>query len=279
MTGTAMPESKQRSLLVAIPIDLVAYSGYYLANILFLLLSFPVALLLLPFSDLKQRLFLRVAHRYAHFLTQVYLPGFGVCRVDEVSGLEHARADAPFICVANHRGRLDALLLMGVLRRTAVLIKAKHARFPMLAHLVRHCGFVSVDQGSAASVALALGKCRALLQSGIHLLVFPEGARTTGTGLRRFGNMAFRVAIDCGMPVVPAVVHTPRAFMAREWATFFPRKTVRYRLSFLPRVYPRENDTPSDFSDRVYRLMARELESLDRGMEQGARPAQRSPDG
>lgn len=260
-----MPERPQRPLLVAIPIDLLAYAGYYLANVLFLLLSLPAALVLLPWPDLKQRLFLRWAHRYARFLTQCYLPALGVCRLAAITGTEPSQTGRPFICVANHRGRLDALLLTGVLSRTAVLIKARHARFPTLAHLVRHSGFVSVDPGSPESMAQALAKCRDLLQSGVNLLVFPEGARTVGPRLRRFGSLAFKAAIDSGVPVVPAVIHTSSPFMARDAASFFPRKTVLYHLSFLAMAHPDAHETAAEFGDRVYRRMASEFDTLERG--------------
>lgn len=265
--GGGAPERKERSLLVAIPIDLFAYAGYYLANILFLLLSLPFALLLAPVPGFKQRLFLRVARAYARFLTQAYLPALGVCRIVSITGLENRPPHGSFICVANHRGRLDALLLTGVLTNTAVLIKAKHAKFPMLAHLVRHCGFISVDQASTASITAALRKCGSLLASGTNLLVFPEGARTTGARLRRFGSMAFKVAMDQGSPIVPVVVHPESPFMARKLVTFFPRKPVHYRIRFLPVAYPGERESAEDFCDRIYRRMASELKSLDRGTE------------
>ena len=265
MGAAQMSERKERSLLVAACADITGYAGYYLANILFLLLSLPVALLLVPFPGVKRRSFLRVAHGYARFLTQIYLPSLGICRVVSVSGLEKCPTNTPFVCVSNHRGRLDALLLTGLLRNTVVLIKARHARFPMLAYLVRHCGFVSVDQASAASIAAALRKCCALVASGTNLLVFPEGARTTGARLRRFGSMAFMVAIEQGIPIVPVVVHSQSPFMARKLATFFPRKPVNYRITFLEPAYPLENDAPADLCDRVYRRMARELKVLDGG--------------
>lgn len=259
-----MPESKERSLWVAIPVDLAAYAGYYLANIFFLLLSLPFVLLLAPFPNFKQRLFLRFAHGYAQFLTRRFLPSLGVCRIVSVSGLENCRIRTPFVCVANHRGRLDALLLTGVLKNTAVLIKAKHAKFPMLAHLVRHCGFVSVDQSSAASITAALQKCGELAATGTNLLVFPEGARTTGGGLRRFGNMAFKVAIEQGLPIVPAIIHSQSAFMARDLASFFPRRPVEYQIVFLESVHPQADDAVADLCDRVYRRMAAELKVLER---------------
>ena len=265
--AVAEPERKERPWPIAICADMAGYIGYYLSNILFLLLSLPLALALAPFPAFKRRLLQRVIHRYAHFLTRVYLPSLGICRVVAVTGLEHCPPDAPFVCVANHRGRLDALLLIGLLANTTVLIKARHARFPMLAYLVRQCGFVSVDPASTASIASALQKCGALLAAGGNVLVFPEGTRTTGGRLRRFGSMAFKVALERGAPLVPAVVHPQRAFMGRKLITFFPRRPVDYRIIFLPPEFPREGDTPADLGDRVYRRMAAELRVLDRGTE------------
>jgi 1-acyl-sn-glycerol-3-phosphate acyltransferase len=265
--GNGMETSgqKQRSLLVAMCIDMAGYAGYYFANVLFLLLSLPLAVMLGPFPAFKSRLFLWVARGYARFLTLVYLPRLGICRVAGVSGLENCPAGSPFICVSNHRGRLDALLLTAQLRNTAVLIKARHARFPMLAYLVQHCGFVSVDQSSAASIAAALEKCRRLLASGSNLLVFPEGTRTEGARLRRFGSIAFKVAIDAGVPVVPVVIHSQSAFMAKTLASFFPRKPVDLRIAFLPSESVREGDTAGDLCDRAYRRMSDELRVLDKG--------------
>ena len=124
-TVNEAPGGKERTLPLAVCMDLIAYAGYYLSNLLFLLLSLPLVAVFTPFPRFRDRLFLGVVHRYARFLTQSYLPGLGVCRIVRVSGIEHRRPGGPFVYVANHRGRLDALLLAGMVKDTTVLIKAK----------------------------------------------------------------------------------------------------------------------------------------------------------
>ncbi len=240
----------------------IGYLGYYLTTILFLVLSLPLVILLAPFAELKQRLFLLAAHGYARFLTQGFLKVLDVCHIDEIEGMAHCPTDQPFVCVSNHRGRLDALLLIGFLKRTSVLIKAKHARFPMLAHLVRHSGFISVDQSSPASMALALQKCGKILDSGTNLLVFPEGSRAAGRRLLPFGSIAFKVACDRRVPIVPVIIYAKNVFMAKRLDTFYPRRRIGYRIHFLPPVIPNPHETPAVLSDRVYRGMIGELKLL-----------------
>jgi len=256
-------EGEKRSLPIVVCAYTIGYLGYYLSNILFLVLSLPFVLLFAPFPTVRRRVFLRVIHWYAYFLTRVYLPLLGVCHIDEISGLDECRLDVPLVYVSNHRGRLDALLLIGLLGNTIVVIKSKHAKFPMLAHLVQYCGFVSIDRGSAASIASAQEKCRATAASGTNLLLFPEGTRTTGVRLQRFGGMAFKIAVDGALPVVPVVLYSRNAFMAGDISSYYPRARIGYRIRFLAPVYPGENDTPADLSDRVYRAMTAELKTLD----------------
>ncbi|MBC8453746.1 1-acyl-sn-glycerol-3-phosphate acyltransferase [PVC group bacterium] len=249
----------KRSLPVVIFAYTTGYIGYYLTNILFMLLSLPFVPLLAPFPRLRHRIFLRVIHWYAYVLTQIFLPLLGVCHVDEVSGLDRGKKLTPRLYVSNHRGRLDALLLIGILKNTVVLIKSKHAKFPMLAHLVQHCGFVSVDKSSAISISEALKKCCTVLKSGTNLLFFPEGTRSTGTRLQTFGSMAFKVAIEQDTPIVPVIIYSQNPFMAKKLSSFYPRKRIGYHIHFLDPVSPEENDSPADLSDRVRRLMTAEL--------------------
>ena len=52
-----------------------------------------------------------------------WLPFLGAYRIAEISGLERALAVHPMVLVANHRSLMDALLLIGLLPRTGVLIE------------------------------------------------------------------------------------------------------------------------------------------------------------
>ncbi len=262
-------ESRERSVLLVAIAYTTGYIIYYLSNTLFLVASLPFLILLAPFSKLKRKLFLQMGHLYTRALTRVIAPQLGVWDIVEVSGMDRLKGKGPFIFVSNHRGRLDALLVVGLIKKTSVVIKAKHARFPLLAFLVRHAGFVSVDQRSPESIASALQKCGELLSGGTNLLVFPEGSRSTGSRLHRFGNLAFRVAVDHGITVVPLVVHSRTPFMCKRLNTFYPRKPVHYRIRLLEPLHPSEQETTAGLSDKVYRAMASELKTLECEAPQG----------
>jgi len=260
---------RRRSRWVTILACTTGYAGYYLCNCLFLLLSLPAIVLLAPFPTSRCVLFQRSASWFSRWLTQFYLPLLGVSRIASLSGMENCPTDRPYICVSNHRGRLDPLLLTGLLRKTSVLIKAKHARFPMLAYLVRFCGYASIDPSSASGMVAALQKCAAMLSSGFNLLVFPEGTRAAGERLRRFGKFAFEMAVKQNVPVVPVVIYSRTGFMVKSLASFYPDYRVDYHIAFLPPIYLEPDDTPDTISDKAYRSMSRELASMIRDCREG----------
>ena len=88
-----------------------------------------------------------------------------------LSGIDlRARAARPAICVSNHRGFMDSILLLGLLPRTGVLIKARDTRQPTYGFLARHFDLVSVDRHSMDSISTSLDRCRQILaQAGYRL--------------------------------------------------------------------------------------------------------------
>ena len=260
-----MKEARERSLPLTVAIGIAGYGGYLLYNILFVLLAVPTVLLLSPFPRL-QRGFLALSVPAAlAFLTRYYLPGLGIYRIVELSGLERARQGGASVYVGNHRGYLDGPMVLGLLRHTRWVLKTHYGRWPIFASLVRHFDLVEVDRESPRVLQAALEKSRQLLRSGLNLLVFPEGTRARSGRLQRFHTLAFKVAVDSRVPVVPVIVHSTCPFMARIPGSVFPRKRMDYRVRFLEPEPVGPEDTAEDLCDRVRRRMARELRELDRG--------------
>jgi 1-acyl-sn-glycerol-3-phosphate acyltransferase len=243
----------------------VGYASYFVSKILFVILVFPVFVLLLPFPAAQQRFLQGVTHHYLAFFSRRWLPLLGAYHIVEISGLEHALSARPAVLVANHRSLMDALLLIGLLPRTGVLIKARDTRKVMNGLLARYFDLVSIDRHSLESVATTLAKSRRLLDQGKNLLVFPEGTRARSGRLQHFNRLAFDVALEAGVPVVPVVLHTSVPFMAKLPGSIFPRQRNAYRIRFLDPEEPQAQDDPLTWCDRVHRRMARELKQLDLG--------------
>jgi 1-acyl-sn-glycerol-3-phosphate acyltransferase len=243
----------------------IGYLSYFLSKTIFLVCAVPLVVVLAPFPQTKYRLFQAVTRGYLEAFTRTWLPILGVYRIIEISGLERAVSGRPAICVANHRGFMDALLLLGLLPRTAVLIKARDTRQPTYALLERHFDLLSVDRHSRDSIAASLERGRQILAQGKNLLVFPEGTRARSGRLQNFNRFAFELARATGAPVRPVIIHSTQPFMAKLPGSIFPRARNEYRMRFLDPEPLRPDDAPSDLSDRVHRRMAQELRALDAG--------------
>ena len=243
----------------------LGYASYFLSKVIFVALIFPVFLIMLPFPRTQQLFLQVVTHRYLGFFSRRWLPFLGVYRIAEISGLERALAVRPVVLVANHRSLMDALLLIGLLPRTGVLIKSRDTRKVMNGLLARYFDLVSIDRHSLESVSATLEKSRRLLGDGKNLLVFPEGTRARSGRLQHFNRVAFDLALAARVPVVPVILHTPLPFMAKLPDSIFPRHSNDYRIQFLDPEIPRPDDDADALCDRVHRRMAQELKQLDAG--------------
>lgn len=204
----------------------------------------------------------QVSHGYQRLLTQWYLPFLGGYRIAEVSGLQGVPRE-PCVLVSNHRGNIDALLLLGFLFDTAVVIKSKYARYPIYRALIRYFDYVCIDSSSPSSMVEAMERCSAYLARGKRVLIFPEGSRSVGRRMLPFRKMAFKIAADAKVPIVPVVLYNRTPWMAKGVASYYPRDPVEYRIRFLEVMDP-TGTRPEDLMDRTYHRMTRELRQLER---------------
>jgi 1-acyl-sn-glycerol-3-phosphate acyltransferase len=258
-------QPRARPFALTLLIFSMGYASYWLSKAVLVICALPLLVVLRPFPRARDGVLHALVHRYLGFFTRTWLPLLGLYRVVEISGLGRALSVRPVIYVANHRGFMDSILLLGLLPRTGVLIKARDTKPPSYALLARHFDLVSVDRGSLESLAASLEKCRRLLAAGKNLLVFPEGTRARSGRLHRFNAVAFELAQAAGVPVLPVIVHSTTPFMAKLPGSLFPRERNQYRIRFLAPEPPRAGEEAEALNDRVRRHMIQELKPLDAG--------------
>jgi 1-acyl-sn-glycerol-3-phosphate acyltransferase len=260
-----MKPGKERFYPLTVLLFTLGYASYFLSKIVFVLISLPLLLVLMPFPRAKQRTLQVITHRYLAFFSRVWLPAIGIYRIAEISGLDRVTDLRPVICVANHRGFMDSILMLGLIPRTGVLIKSRNTRQLVYGLLARHFDLVSVDRNSLESLAASFEKCRRLLGEGKNMLIFPEGARAYSGRLQHFNRLAFDLALAARVPVLPVILHSTQPFMAKLPGSIFPRRRNEYRIRFLDPERPRPDDDASSLCDHVHRRMAQELKQLDAG--------------
>jgi 1-acyl-sn-glycerol-3-phosphate acyltransferase len=245
----------------------LGYFFYFLGHAVFPILAIPGVLLLLPFGARRRRIFLSwVFQRYVFFLSQQYLPFLGIYRIVQVSGLDRAMAAGPAVFVANHRSRIDGPLLMSLVRTNAVLIKSMYAHNPLFSLFVSLLDFIPVDPNSLGSISKAIARAKSIVvDRNSRLLVFPEGSRAPAGRLLPFKDLAFRIADQINVPVVPVVIQSTVPFMAKRPGSIFPRTTFAVTVRFLPPERMQKDERPAEFADRLRLIIQNELKTLDAG--------------
>jgi 1-acyl-sn-glycerol-3-phosphate acyltransferase len=246
--------------------SLFGYLFYFLGHAIFALCVVPLFIVLFPLGRRRRYAFISwIFIRYVHFLSQVYLPLIRIYRIKEISGCEYLQGCKPAIIVANHRSRMDAPLLMSLIPTTAVIIKSSYAQNVLYAGFVKYLDFISIDQSSLSTMAVAIDRAKALIGTGKSLLVFPEGGRAPSGRLMPFKDIAFRIAQQIPASIVPAVIHSTVPFMAKRPGSIFPGMTFDFTIRFLPPVPSEPGERPSDFAERVRLIIMNELKTLDSG--------------
>lgn len=128
-----------------------------------------------------------------------------LCRL-ETEGLERLPQSGMSIVTANHLGRLDALLIYALLRRTDVIvaIAEKYQRYAIVRWLARQVNAIFIERFNNDTRTLRIILRR--LQQGEILVIAPEGTRSKTEALLPAHPGAAYLAAKTGAPVYPVAV-------------------------------------------------------------------------
>ena len=132
-----------------------------------------------------------------------------------VVNLEYAFQHPTSLFVANHVSNVEPAALFSVLPRIAVILKKELYKIPLLGYVMRLGGFIYVDRKVRDSRKHAMQQGVKTLQSGIGLMVFPEGTRSLDKKLLPFRPGPFSMAMDAAVPIVPVTVHGTEKLMPK----------------------------------------------------------------
>lgn len=242
---------------------LIGYVIYFLGSTFYLLTIFPIALLLAPLPHLQYRFLYGSVHLFLALLTQKILPFLQIYQIHEISGFESLLNNRPAIIVANHRGKLDGPLLLGILNNATVAMKMKYAVIPLYATFVKKLGFLSLDQYSTQNIKNAINQVNQAIAKNRKIIIFPEGTRSASNRILPFKNFAFRVARDHNLPIIPVVIHSNAAFMDKNFSSFFPLKKNHYTIRCLPPIKLKASDTPNIDAARVRKIIIHEIDRIE----------------
>jgi 1-acyl-sn-glycerol-3-phosphate acyltransferase len=166
-----------------------------------------------------------------------------------------------FVC--NHVDIFDPMLIYSAIPQFVRGLELEsHFRVPVYGWIMRSFGNVPVPvEPTTTSVRLLKARCRAALDAGTSLIVFPEGHRTLDGSVGPFRPGVFRMAREFGVPIVPmSIVGAFELKRKGSWMLRPARIVVRLHDTIDP-AHPAFRDERA-LRDAVHAIVAEPVEPL-----------------
>jgi 1-acyl-sn-glycerol-3-phosphate acyltransferase len=168
----------------------------------------------------------------AYWILKVILsPIFFLLWKVEIEGQEHVPKHGPAVLAANHQSFCDSFFLPLVMkRRVTYVAKAEYFDDWKTAWFFRAAGQIPMNRGGGDASQRALDTAKEVLHGGSLLGIYPEGTRSPDVRLHRGHTGVARLAIGCGVPIIPVGIVGTRAIQppGRRLMRPFHPVTVRF---------------------------------------------------
>ena len=132
------------------------------------------------------------------------------------------------------------------------IAKIELARIPVFGLLYTR-GSVLVDRKNEESRKMSYMKMKEVLDMGLHMCIYPEGTRNkTSQPLQRFHDGAFRLSIDSGKSILPALIFNSKKVLSQKPFFFWPAKI---ELHYLNPVSPNDFPSAEKLKEHLFNLM------------------------
>ena len=149
-----------------------------------------------------------IARAWARVLLRIALSPVTVEGLEHLQDLRQPGSRRPLaVFASNHLSYYDTPVLFAKLPfQFRILAKASLWKLPFIGWYLQRSGQVPIDQSSARAGVASLARGVKTLQSGLPLMLFPEGGRTEDGELHRMVAGAAWMALKAQVPLVPLTI-------------------------------------------------------------------------
>ena len=170
------------------------------------------AVILYPFDKMR-----KVPHAHA-FLWSDLLIALNPYWDIKISGLENIDKAKTYVIVANHQSITDIILLYKTKMQFKWVANEYLFKLPVIGLSMSITKHIKLKKGKLESIKKAYQEASAWLRNGMSIMLFPEGTRSNGYGLKEFQNGAFKLAIKEQVPILPiSIKGTGNAIPRGSW--------------------------------------------------------------
>jgi len=149
-----------------------------------------------------------IGHKYLYptlpFLTRVQLFFLGAW----IRIKNKIPNDQTYIIMMNHTSFADVFFSMQPLRgKYTALLASFNFKIPIWGTMLRSFNAIPVYRRNKQKAIQAIEQAETIIKElGYHVVIFPEGTRTTNGKLQKFKKGGFHMAINTGVPIIPIAV-------------------------------------------------------------------------
>ncbi len=234
---------------------LVIYLGVIWLGVLCTLWT-PFALVIYPLLPARQ------ARLLGRFVTMVgfriYLASLSLSQrfSFDMKALDALRGESSLIIAPNHPCLLDAVIVISRLPNVACVLKSELMSNVFLGAGARLARYIRNDPVREMVLMAAQD-----FECGSHLLLFPEGTRTTTNPVNPLTASTGVIARHAQVPVQTVLIETDSMYLSKGWPLFRkPPMPLHYRVRLGRRFEPPQiSENSQDFMIELERYFAHEL--------------------
>jgi 1-acyl-sn-glycerol-3-phosphate acyltransferase len=134
------------------------------------------------------------------------------CRVHvRCEGLERVDLGRPYVVMSNHQSVFDIAALVSTLPISwRFVAKRELTRIPLFGWALAGGGHVIIDRSNNETSVRSLHRAAQQVRGGTSVIIFPEGTRSPTGELGSFKSGGFHLAIEAGVPILPASISGSR---------------------------------------------------------------------
>jgi putative phosphoserine phosphatase/1-acylglycerol-3-phosphate O-acyltransferase len=141
----------------------------------------------------------------------------------DVNGRENLTKSLPCVYILNHQSGADFFVALKLIRRNFTGVAKHEMREGALGGLFEWAGVAMIDRSNSDEAIKQVNDLAKRVHSEkLSIAIFPEGTRSHTTKLGVFKKGAFKIAMGCGVPIVPIVLHNSVDVQQRKSRIFRP---------------------------------------------------------
>jgi 1-acyl-sn-glycerol-3-phosphate acyltransferase len=241
--------------------NLIKSLWVWFSSITFVLLAFPVALLLWLLALAFDRR--RLMNNRWMVIQGIVLTKMSPFWKVIVDGREKIDQKQAYIIIPNHQSLLDIVFFNMLRHRLRWVSKIEIFRVPLVGWEMKMVKYIELIRGNKASVIKMMEKCVESLQDGISVVIFPEGTRSLTGAIGKFKTGAFQLAVKTDKPLLPVLIDGTGEIMPKKGGIIFRNRRI-VRLRVLDPIFPGQFGTgdPEELASRVQAMMVTAMDQL-----------------